>query len=145
VEQLRAQSKETIGLLRSIPEPKGSYAYAPGKWTIKEIVAHVIDGERVFSYRALRFGRSDLTELPGFEQDDYVKHGGFAARKLGDLTDEFESVRNSTVHLFQGFDDEAMMRMGTAAENAVSVRALAYIIAGHELHHVKILRDLYLG
>jgi hypothetical protein len=112
---------------------------------MKEVVGHVIDAERVFSYRALRFGRSDATQLPGFEQDDYVRAGGFAARSLRHLTDELEAVRRATVLLYEGFDEEHWSRKGIASANPVTVRSLAYIIAGHELHHVKILKERYLG
>ena len=141
---LRHQMSEMLKLLRSIPEAKGSHTYAPGKWTIKEVVGHVIDGERVFSYRAMRFARADATALPSFEQDDYVPNGGFGSRTLQSLADEFEAVRRSTVALFEGLPKEAAARMGTAADNPVSVQALAYIIAGHERHHAKLLRERYL-
>ncbi len=144
VEVLRSQVRETMELLRSIPEAKGNHAYAPGKWTIKEVFGHVIDSERVFSYRALRIGRGDATPLPGFEQDDYVPQGGFASRTLQDLADELEVVRRATLLLFEGFPKDAWARMGTASGNPVSVQALAYIIAGHERHHVKVLRERYL-
>lgn len=144
IEVLRSQAKETLELLRSIPEAKGNHAYAQGKWTIKEVFGHVVDSERVFSYRALRIGRGDATPLPGFEQDDYVPHGGFASRTLHDLADELEAVRRATLLLFEGFPRDAGARMGTASGNPVSVQALAYIIAGHERHHVKVLRERYL-
>jgi DinB family protein len=144
VDLLRTQVRGTLDLLRSLPESKGDHRYAPGKWSIKQVVGHVIDGERVFSYRALRFGRGDATELPGFEQDDYARDGGFEARTLRHLTDELESVRRATVLLFEGFGEEHWLRKGIASENPVSVRALAYIIAGHEHHHVRVLREKYL-
>ena len=130
--------------MRSIPSEKGDYRYAPGKWSIKELLGHVIDGERIFAYRALRFGRNDQTALNGFEQDDYVAAGAFDKRELSDLIDEFEEVRRATIHLFRGFDETAWTRRGVASENEVSVRALAYIIAGHELHHMGVLRERYL-
>lgn len=142
---LRDQMKATLDLLRSIPEAKGNHAYAPGKWTIKEVIGHVIDSERVFSYRALRIARGDETPLPGFEQNDYVPKGGFDARTIRSLTDELEAVRRSTVLLFEGLPKEAGPRMGTASNNPVSVQALAYIIAGHERHHVAGLKERYLA
>jgi hypothetical protein len=145
VDLLRTQVRGTLDLLRSLPESKGDHRYAPGKWSIKQVVGHIIDGERVFSYRALRFGRGDSTELPGFEQDDYARDGGFDARTLRHLIDELESVRRGTVLLFEGFGEEAWLRKGIASSNPVSVRALAYIIAGHEHHHVKVLREKYLA
>jgi hypothetical protein len=144
VDRLREQISETLGVLRALPESRGEHRYAPGKWSIKEMVGHVADGERVFGYRALRIGRGDETPLPGFEQDDYVRNGGFGARRLGHLVDELEAVRRGTVLLLEGFDETAMRRLGTASEFPVSVRALAYIIAGHELHHLTMLRERYL-
>lgn len=141
---LRSQMAETLNLLRSIPEAKGSHAYAPGKWMIKEVVGHVTDAERVFSYRALRFARGDETALPGFDENTYAPNGKFGSRSLQNLTDELEIVRRSTVALFEGLPKDASSRMGTASGNPVSVQALAYIIAGHEHHHAKILRERYL-
>ena len=145
VDILRTQVRGTLELLRALPEAKGAHSYAPGKWSIKQVVGHVIDAERVFGYRALRFGRSDATQLPGFEQGDYARAGGFAARSLRHLTEELEAVRRATVLLYEGFGEEDWSRKGIASANPVTVRALAYIIAGHELHHVKILKEQYLG
>jgi DinB family protein len=142
---LRDQIAETLKLLRALPEARGNHRYAPGKWSIKEMVGHVTDGERVFSYRALRIGRGDETPLPGFEQDDYVKNGGFDSRPLRDLLDEFETVRRATVQLLAPLDEAAMLRRGTASGFPVSVRALAYITAGHELHHRNVLKERYLS
>jgi uncharacterized damage-inducible protein DinB len=141
---LSKQSDETLALLRSIPESQGGLRYAPGKWSVKELVGHLVDSERVFSYRALRFARNDQTPLPGYEQDDYISNASFDACALGDLAAEFESVRRSTLFLFKHLDEEAWMRRGLANESEVSVRALAYLIAGHELHHRGILRERYL-
>ena len=141
---LRDQIAETLKLLRALPEARGNHRYAPGKWSIKEIVGHLTDGERVFAYRALRIGRGDETPLPGFEQDDYVKNGGFDSRRLGDLLDEMETVRRATVQLLAPLDEAAMLRRGTASGFPVSVRALAYILAGHELHHRNVLKERYL-
>ena len=144
VERLRHQIQETLGILRSLPEARGDHRYAAGKWSIKEMIGHVVDAERVFTYRALRIGRGDETPLPGFEQDDYVKNGRFEARTLRHLVDELETVRKGTVLLLEGLDDDAMMRLGTASGFPVSVRALAYITAGHELHHRNVLKERYL-
>ena len=144
VETLSRQSEETLALLRSIDEARAVYRYEPDKWSIKQVVGHICDGERVFAYRALRFARSDETPLPGYEQDDYARAGNFDARTLADLAAEFERVRAATVALFRSFDAEAMQRRGKANDNEVSVRALAHIIAGHELHHVQVLRTRYL-
>lgn len=141
---LSNQSFETLSLLRIIPEADGNFRYAPDKWSIKELIGHVIDTERIFAYRALRFSRNDRTPLPGYEQDDYVRNASFNNYPLGDLASEFECVRKSTLFLFKHLDGESWMRRGIANENEVSVRALAYIIAGHELHHREILRTKYL-
>jgi len=142
---LEGQSGATGELLRGISEGQAGSRYAPGKWSIKEVVGHIIDGERVFAYRALRFARGDQTPLPGFEQDDYVRYGSFDACMLSDLASEFEYVRQGTLSLFRHLDGEAWHRRGTASDAEVSVRALAYIIAGHELHHVRILKAKYLS
>ncbi|HVF88233.1 MAG TPA: DinB family protein [Pyrinomonadaceae bacterium] len=144
VHTLSHQHVATRALLASIPEDAAFARYEPGKWSIKEVVGHLIDSERVFAYRALRFARGDRTPLPGFEQDDYVRAADFDARPLGDLTAEFLHVRASTVSLYQSLEEEAWRRCGAANSNEVSVRALAYIIAGHEAHHVNILRERYL-
>jgi len=141
---LGGQVNETLDLLRNIPESQGGFRYAPGKWSIKELVGHMLDGERIFAYRALRFARNDRTPLPGFEQDDYIRYASFDDYLLGDLTAEFACVRQSSLFLFKHLNEEAWTRRGVASESEVSVRALAYIIAGHELHHRGILRDKYL-
>ena len=145
VDRLREQIGETLGVLRALPESRGEHRYAPGKWSIKEIVGHVADAERVFGYRTLRIARGDETPLPGFEQDDYVRNGGFGARTLRHLLDELETVRRGTVLLLEGLDESAMTRRGTASGFPVSVRALAYITAGHERHHLNVLRERYLA
>ena len=142
---LNAQISETLALLRGIPESRGGFRYAAGKWSIKELVGHMLDSERIFAYRALRFARNDKTPVPGYEQDDYIRHGSFDACALADLAAEFESVRRATLFLFRHLDAEAWLRRGVANESEVSVRALAYIIAGHESHHVGILRERYLN
>lgn len=141
---LSSQINDTLALLRSIPEERAGFRYEPGKWSIKELIGHLIDSERIFSYRALRFARDDKTALPGYEQDDYVRSGSFDDRALEDLAAEFASVRQATVLLFKHLNGEAWTRRGSANESEVSVRALAHIIAGHELHHRSVLRDKYL-
>ncbi|HWT01386.1 MAG TPA: DinB family protein [Pyrinomonadaceae bacterium] len=141
---LIGQIDDTTALLLSIPEERGGFRYAPGKWSIKELVGHLIDSERIFSYRALRFARDDKTELPGYEQDDYVRGGSFDEVPLADLAAEFAIVRQATVLLFKHLSRDAWTRRGTANECEVSVRALAHIIAGHELHHRSVLIDKYL-
>lgn len=142
---LATQNQETLVLLRGLAEEKGAFRYAPDKWSIKELVGHVTDTERIFANRALRFGRNDATPLPGFEENDYVRGGSFGQYSLADLADGFESVRRSTVFLLKHMSREASTRRGTANGAEVSVRALAYVIAGHELHHVSILRTRYLA
>ena len=142
---LSSQLAETMALLRSIPESQGGHRYAPDKWSIKEVLGHLIDSERIFSYRALRIARGDATPLPGFEQDDYIPAGRFDARTVRDLADELAAVRQATIHLFAHLDEAAFERRGTASGKPVSARALAYIIAGHELHHVGILKTRYLS
>lgn len=144
VTALAAQLDATIGCLRGLSEAQGDQAYEPGKWTIKELLGHIIDTERIFAYRALRIARGDQTPLPGFEQDDYIAHANFNHATLADLATEFELVRQANLAMFKQFSDEAWLRRGTASDNPVSVRALAYIIAGHEVHHLNILRSRYL-
>jgi uncharacterized damage-inducible protein DinB len=144
IETLRRQSGDTLALLGSLDEARAGYAYEPGKWSIKGVVGHVIDTERIFAYRALRFARGDQTPLPGYDQDEYGRAANFDARTLADLTDEFQSVRAATVALLRGLDGEAWQRRGTANNAEVTVRALAHIIAGHELHHMQVLRERYL-
>ncbi|MCB0568687.1 MAG: DinB family protein [Phaeodactylibacter sp.] len=134
----------TLNLLRTIPEQAANHRYAPGKWSIKELVLHLIDSERIFAYRALRISRNDDSPLPGFSQDDYVPYSGAEARTLASLREEYEVVRDATIHLFRHFNDEMWQRVGTASNSPVSTLALAYIIAGHEAHHIGILKERYL-
>ena len=134
----------TSDFLRLLPEEKLTYRYAEGKWTIREILAHIIDDERIYAYRALRFARNDKTELPGFEQDDYALESGANERTIEDLLREFASVRNATISLFESFAGRALLRTGVASGNVMSVRAAAYHIAGHELRHMNIIRERYL-
>lgn len=142
---LASQLAETLALIRSIPESRGAHRYAPDKWSIKEVIGHILDAERIFSYRALRIGRGDKTPLPGFEQNDYVPQGHFDSRTFGDLAEELAAVRQATIQLFAHLDGAALERRGTASGHPISVRALAYIIAGHERHHVGILKTQYLS
>jgi uncharacterized damage-inducible protein DinB len=141
---LDQQRRETMTLLCGHDEQDGDFRYAPGKWSAKEVLGHVCDSERVFAYRALRISRADATPpLEGFEQDDYVRNGPFAKRPLADLVEDFIAVRRATLSLLRNLDQEAWMRRGVANENEVTVRGLAYIIAGHELHHRRILEEKY--
>ena len=141
---LSKQMEETQTLLRGLPASIGKHRYAPGKWSVNEVVGHVLDAERIFGARALRFARNDAKPLPGFEQDDYVANATFDAYPLSELALELACVRQSTIYLFRHIDEAAWMRRGIASDAEVSVRALAYIIAGHELHHRQILRTKYL-
>jgi hypothetical protein len=144
IDVLSRQQQETMALLSSRNEKDGDYRYAPGKWTLKEVVGHMNDAERIFAYRALRIARNDKTPLAGFEQDDYIANGPFAECRLANLVQEFSEIRQSTLSLLRNFQPEAWMRRGTASGYEITVRALAYTIAGHELHHQKILREKYL-
>jgi hypothetical protein len=141
--QLESQRVQTAQLFAASTERDGNFRYAPDKWTIKEVVGHLSDSERVFSYRAMRIARGDQTPLPGFEQNDFVKNGNFAEQSLADLVAEFGIVRTATLALLRSFNAEAWNRRGTASNNPVTVRALAFIIAGHELHHREILKERY--
>jgi hypothetical protein len=144
IETLERQGAETAALLREVREERGDARYAPGKWSAKELVLHIIDTERVFAYRLLRFARGDRTSVEGFDQDPYVANSNASARTTQSLAAEFEHVRASTLDLLCGLADDAWARAGVANENEVTVRALAHIIAGHEAHHVNILRERYL-
>ena len=144
VSTLVSQMSETLALLRSLPASVATYRYAPDKWSVNEVVGHLIDSERNFAFRALRFARNDATPVPGFEQDDYVRNAAFDAYPLADLASELEAVRQSTVFLFRHIDGAAWTRRGIANNAEVSVRALAYIIAGHERHHREVLLARYL-
>jgi hypothetical protein len=142
---LSAQIDSTLALLEPIEDRfAATHTYAPGKWTIKEVAGHVIDTERIFGYRALCIARNDQASLPGFEQNDYVRFSGSNQRPWRDLLDEFRIVRQSSIALFRGLPNDAWSRRGTANQTSLTVRGLAYLIAGHELHHVGILRDRYL-
>lgn len=141
---LTTQMQDTQALLKSLPTSVGKYRYAPDKWSVNEILGHLIDAERIFGTRAVRFARGDSTPLPGFEQDNYVRNAAFDDFPLSELASEWESLRRSTVFFFSHLREDAWMRRGTASGGEVTVRALAYIIAGHELHHREILQTRYL-
>lgn len=131
-------------LIFSLPEEKLLYHYAPEKWTIKEVLVHIIYDERIYAYRALRFARNDKTELPGFEQDDYTLASGANERSVENIFEEYEAVRLSTIAMFNSFSEEALLRKGIANNNMATVRALAWHIAGHEAHHLNIIKQYYL-
>jgi hypothetical protein len=141
---LEAQMSDTQALLRGLPASTSTYRYAPDKWSVNEVIGHVIDAERIFAARALRFSRNDTTPLPSFEQDDYVRNSNANTYPLAELAAELDTVRRSTVFLFKHLDEPAWLRRGIASNAEVTVRALAFIIAGHELHHREILHTRYL-
>ncbi|MEW6208158.1 MAG: DinB family protein [Acidobacteriota bacterium] len=144
VETLGHQIDDTLALLRSLSSEQADSRYAADKWSIKEVIGHLTDTERIFAYRALRFGRNDPTPLSGFEQNDYVTHAAFSQCSMKDLADEFEQVRRASIHLFRHMPQEAWERSGVASGYDVTVRALAWMIAGHELHHLRVVRERYL-
>ncbi len=142
---LEQQIGPTLALLRGLDDLQGLKRYAEGKWSVKEVVGHLIDSERVFAYRALRFARNDQTELPGYEQDDFIHNSNFDAVPMADLAAELEHVRRANVLMFRSLEEQAWSRRGIANEDVASVRAIAHMIAGHELHHVSVLKGRYLS
>jgi hypothetical protein len=141
---LEDQRRQMLLLLCGRAEADGDLRYAPEKWSLKELLGHVNDTERIMSYRALRISRGDAIPIEGYEQDDYVRNGPFARRPLADLIEDYIAVRRATISLFRNLDEPAWSRRGVANKNEVTVRALAYIIAGHELHHRRVLEEKYL-
>lgn len=141
LEKVHQQTNETLDL---ITEEKAASAYADGKWTIKELLVHLIDTERIFCTRALCFARNDKTNLPGYDHDNYVTHSAANERSLCDIAKEYDLVRASTIALFKSFTKEMLNREGTANNNPLTVLAIGYIIAGHEIHHINVLKEKYL-
>ena len=140
---LEKQIAETVTHIKSRGDAWSMSRYAPGKWSVKEMIGHIADAERVFAYRALRIARDDKTPFGGFDENAWVPVANCDARPTADLLDEFLAVRGATVKLVNSFDAETWSRTGTASDKPVSVRALAYIMAGHERHHLSILRERY--
>jgi len=140
---LDAQRRQMVLLLSGRDEADGNFRYAPDKWNAKEVMGHVCDTERIFAYRALRISRGDQTPIEGFEQDDYVRNGPFGSAPLSEVIEDYIAVRRATLTLLRNLDEAAWMRRGVANKNEVTVRALAYITAGHELHHRRILEEKY--
>lgn len=136
--------REFPDFLRSFSEKEAEFRYEPGKWSIKEVLGHIIDAERIFAYRALRIARHDKTPIEGFEQDDYIRFAPFSRCRFADLIEEFEYVRKANLALLRSLEDDAWVQVGTASGNPVTVKALAYIIAGHLLHHRQIIQQKYL-
>lgn len=145
LKHLKENFDKTKEFMLSLPEEKLTYRYAKNKWTIKEILVHIIDDERIYAYRALCFARNDKTELPGFEQDDYALFSNANERSIENILNEYEAVRNATITLFESFDEAALLRKGIANKNRATVRALGYHLAGHELHHINIIKEKYLN
>jgi len=141
---LEDQKKTSEEFLKTLSEEQGNIFYAEGKWTIKEVIGHIIDVERVMAYRALCFSRGEKQNQPGFEQDDYIANGNYNGRTLDDLINEFIAVRNANLIMIKNFSDEMLKLSGIASDNKVTVLALVYIIAGHERHHIKIIKEKYL-
>lgn len=136
-------SAALLDFLTHVPEERSDYAYAPGKWTIKECLQHIIDTERIFSYRALRIGRGDLTPLPGFEQNDFARVMDVSSRNLLEMIDEFRLVRQSSIVLFSSFTKDDLLRKGTMSGASASTRAIGYVMCGHVFHHANIFRERY--
>jgi hypothetical protein len=141
---LDEQRRQMLLLLSGRTEADGDLRYAPDKWSLKEVLGHVNDTERIMTYRALRIARNDATPIEGYEEDDYVRNGPFGQRPLSDLIEDYIAVRRATVSLFRNLDEAAWSRRGVANKNEVTVRALAYFVAGHELHHRRIIEEKYL-
>jgi len=141
---LNSSLEETLSTLKDLPSEKLLYRYDDGKWTIKELIQHIIDAERVLSYRALRFSRNDPTDLQGFDEDWYVGNSNGNERDFKDLLEEFINLRKASISLFKSFTNEMLLMLGTANGSIMSVRALGFIIAGHHMHHFKIIKEKYI-
>lgn len=145
LQALRISGHRALELVHSIPEEKADYRYAEGKWSIRELLCHMIDAERIFSYRALRFARNDKTPLAGFEEKEYAPEANASGRSLQKIASEMAHLRSATIDLFEGFTPEMLIRKGIANKNELSVVALGFIIAGHETHHCNVLKERYLS
>ena len=145
LKQLKASLVSTKKLISSLSEKELNYKYQEDKWSIKNVLVHIIDDERIYCYRALAFARNDKTNFPGFEQDDYAMFADTDQRDIDNILAEYEAVRAATIALFEGFSETALKRIGTANGNNTSVRALGYHILGHELHHIEIIKKYYLN
>ena len=141
---LKAQGETIYAFYKGIPVEKHDFAYKEGKWTVKEVLLHITDTERIFAYRALRIARKDKTPLPGFDQDVFVAQSNATSRPITSILEEYKAVRTATVTMFESFSDEVLKRKGCASESEVSVRALGFMIVGHEKHHQQIIKERYL-
>jgi uncharacterized damage-inducible protein DinB len=144
IDGLVKSRKEVEKLISKLSKKELNFRYAEGKWSIKEILVHIMDGERVFNYRALSFARNDKNELPGFEENEWAPESKADSRKIKSILKEYKAIRKATIEMYSNFNDEMLMRMGRASNNPVSVRALLYITLGHEMHHLKVIREKYL-
>ena len=144
IDALTEGREKVLELMKSIPEDKYDYSYQEGKWTIKEVFVHHMDVERIFTYRALRFSRNDQTAVPGFDEDQYIPESNTAARSMQSIIDEYLALRQSTIEFFKNITEEMSRRSGIANGRQVSVRALGFIIPGHELHHINVIKERYL-
>jgi len=144
-EELEISLHDFIKFVQNIPLDKFDYSYAEGKWTIKEIIQHIIDTERIFAYRALRISRNDKTPLPGFEENEYAVNTDAKKRSIQDLLTEFSAVRHSNLLMFKSFSDEQLRRIGTASNHEISVRAIGFILLGHVKHHKRVFEERYLN
>ena len=142
---VEGQGRETAAMLSLVGEEKASYRYAPEKWSVKQVVGHVTDAERVFAYRLMSIARGETKLLPGFDENEYVRNADFDARPFAELVEDLAATRRATVALLRGLSGEAWLRAGTANEKRTSARALAYMIVGHERHHLGVLRERYLS
>lgn len=143
-EDLEISLHDFIKFVQNIPMDKFDYRYAEGKWTIKEIIQHIIDTERIFAYRALRISRNDKTPLPGFEENDYANNTDANSRSIQELLSEFSAVRHSNLLMFKSFSDEQLRRIGIASGHEVSVRAIGFLLLGHLKHHQRVFAERYL-
>ncbi len=143
-EELEISLHDFIKFVQNIPMDKFDYKYAEGKWTIKDIIQHIIDSERIFGYRALRISRNDKTPLPGFDENDYVENTNANRRSVQELLTEFSAVRHSNLLLFKSFSDEQLTRLGIASNHTISVRAIGFLIIGHMKHHQRVFEERYL-
>ena len=144
IENMQNSQIEFDTILRNLPKEKHTFSYAEGKWTLKELIQHSIDTERVFCYRALCFARNDKTSLPGFDQDIFVDNGNANQLEFSNLLDEMSTLRKSTIQLYKSFSEDALLRIGVASGNKISVRALGYLFSGHQMHHLNIVKQRYL-
>lgn len=144
IEELEISVHRLIKFVQNIPMDKFDYRYAEGKWTIKDILQHIIDAERIFAYRALRFARNDKTKLAGFDENSFVENVDANSRSIMDLLTELAVVRQASLSLYKSFSDDVLMRVGIASENEISVRAIGFIIIGHQNHHQRIFEERYL-